>query len=309
MPTRSRSQPETWTTRRLLAWMTEAFTKKGLDSPQLQARILLAHVLGCEELKLFMDPDRPASELERAALRELVGRALKDEPIQYLVGEWRFFGLPFFVDRRVLIPRPGTETIVEHVLQHARVEPGFGGRTGEGALLADICTGSGCIAVSILKNLPGARGVATDISPDALEVARRNAERHGVADRIDLLGGDLLGPLRDHPGTRGDGSLHYLLSNPPYIPDHEWAAVAPNVRDYEPHAALRGGADGLEFIRVLVDEGPRFIRPGGLMLIEVADSTAPVALELVRGRPEMEEARILSDHEGLPRVIAGRRRR
>src|SRR5436190_70887 len=142
-------QTPAWTTRRLLAWMTEAFTKKGLESPQLQARVLLAHVLGCEELRLFLDPDRPATELERSTLRDLVARALKDEPIQYLVGEWRFFGLPFYVDRRVLIPRPATETLVEHVLQHARVEPGFGGRSGEGVLLADVCTGSGCIPVAL----------------------------------------------------------------------------------------------------------------------------------------------------------------
>src|SRR3954466_7867875 len=116
--------------------MTEAFKKKGMDSPQLQARLLMAHVIGCDDMRLFLDPDRPASELERGQLRDLVGRALKDEPVQYLIGEWRFFGLPFKVDKRVLIPRPSTETIVEHVLQHTRAEPGFGGKTGEGVVIA-----------------------------------------------------------------------------------------------------------------------------------------------------------------------------
>jgi release factor glutamine methyltransferase len=289
--------------------MTDAFKTKGLDSPQLQARVLLAHVLGCEELKLFMDPDRPASELERAALRELVGRALKDEPIQYLVGEWRFFGLPLHVDKRVLIPRPGTETIVEHVLQHARVEPGFGAGTGEGVLIADVCTGSGCIAVALLKHLPGARAIATDLSKDALEVAGKNAIRHAVQDRLDLLHGDLLAPVRDFPASRGVGSLHYLVSNPPYIPDHEWEAVKPNVREYEPELALRGGADGLDQVRRLIAEGPDLVRPGGLILIEVADSCAPAALELMRSRQGIDEARIIADFEGLPRVIVGRRAR
>lgn len=311
MSSRQHSKPrqEAWTTRRLLAWMIDAFKAKGLEAPQLQARILLAHVIGCEELRLFMDPDRPATELERATLRDLTARALRDEPVQYLVGEWRFFGLTFHVDKRVLIPRPATETIVEHVLQHARTEPGFGGRSGEGLVIADICTGSGCIAISLLKNLPGARAVATDISPEALEVARQNAQRHGVLDRLDLIAGDLLEPLAESPATRGVRSIHYLLSNPPYIPDHEWPAVAPNVKDYEPHLALRGGADGLDHIRRLIQDGPALLHPGGLIMIETADSTAAAAVELLKDRPEIEDPRILNDAEALPRVVVGRRRR
>lgn len=298
-----------WTTRRLLAWMTEAFTKRGLDSPRLQAELLLAHVIGCDRLRLYMDADRPASELERSTLRDLVSRALAHEPVQYLVGETWFFSLPFFVDSRVLIPRPATETIVEHVIQHARVDPGFGGKTGEGVLIADVCTGSGCIAIALLKNLREARAVATDISAEALEVARRNAQRHGVLDRLDLLQGDLLAPLRAFPGSRGDGQIHYLVSNPPYIPDDEWEAVAPNVRNFEPTAALRGGADGLRFVSVLIEQGPVLVRAGGQVLIEVAESTAEQALDLMRSHPLIEHAEILEDFEGRPRVILGRRRR
>ncbi len=300
---------EPWTTRRLLAWMTESFTKKGLDSARLMAELLLAHVIGCDRLRLYMDADRPASPLERDRLRELVQRAQAHEPVQYLVSEAWFFSLPFHVDRRVLVPRPGTETIVQHVLQHARVEPGFGGKTGEGLLIADVCTGSGCIAISLLKNLPGARAAATDLSADALEVAQSNAKRHGVVDRIDFLTGDLLGPLEDFPGTRGKGTVHYLVSNPPYIPDHEWDAVPPNVKNFEPAMALRGGKDGLDFIRPLIEHGPAHLRPSGLILIETADSTAAAALDLLKARPEIEQAEILEDFEGLPRAVAGRRRR
>ncbi len=299
---------ETWTTRRLLLWMTEAFKKKGLDTPQLQARILLAHVIGCEEMKLYTDPDRPASDEERNRLRELVGRALKDEPIQYLVGHWRFFGMTFKLDKRVLIPRPATETIVEHVLQHARVEPGFGGKTGEGVVIADVCTGSGCIALALLKNLPGARAVASDLSGDALDVARENAASLGLAERVDFLQGDLLAPLRDHPAARAQGTLHYLVSNPPYIPDHEWEAVEPNVKNYEPTAALRGGADGLRFVRPLLEEGPAMLRPHGLLLVEVAASTAEAAAGVLGSIPEIEDVRVLKDIEGLPRVVVGRRK-
>ncbi len=284
--------------------MTEAFTRQGLDSPRLLAELLLAHVIGCDRLRLYMDADRPASELERSTLRDLVARALRHEPVQYLVGEAWFFGLPLRVDRRVLIPRPATETIVEHVLRHARASPA----PGE-PLIADVCTGSGCIAIALLKNLPAARVVATDASAEALAVARENAARHGVADRLELLQGDLLGALASHPVAGAEGRLDYLAANPPYISDHEWEAVAPNVRDHEPALALRAGPDGLRFFRPILEAGPRHLRPGGLILIEVADSTAPEGLDLAQRHPLLEEPSILRDVERLPRVIAARRRR
>lgn len=309
--------PQTWTTRTLLAWMKDAFAKAGIDSPQLCAEMLLAHVLGCERLKLYTDPDRPATPLERQVLRDLAARALKDEPVQYLVGEGWFFSMPFLVDKRVLIPRPATATIVEHVLQHARATPGFGGepdgRFGEGVILADICTGSGCVAVAIAKHMPGVHIVATDISAGALEVTALNAERHKVAEQIDLLEGDMLKPLEEHPVARGKGSLHYLVSNPPYIPDDEWESTDPekgvqaNVKAFEPTIALRGGADGLDFVRPLLVEGPTFVRPGGLVLVEVAASRAAEAKAIAEANPMLEAVRVLKDLEGHARTIVARR--
>lgn len=312
---RSASITEPWTTRKLLAWMGEAFTKRELDSPRLLAEMLLAHVIGCERLKLYMDPDRPASPLERETLRDLVGRALKHEPVQYLAGYSWFFGLKIKVDRRVLIPRPATETIVEHVLQHARARTGNATR-GEGLLIADVCSGSGCIAIALLKNLPGARAVATEISEEAAALARENAIEQGVIDRLEILVGDLLEPLFDHPTTRGVESLDYLVSNPPYVPDDEWDAIEPNVKDHEPHMALRGGADGLDVVRRLLPPqgtdptrgASRFVKPGGLLLVEVCDSRANVALELAKANPQLVDAAILKDFEGLPRVVVARKR-
>jgi release factor glutamine methyltransferase len=296
---------DAWTTRKLLAWMSEAFTRNKLDSPRLFAELLLSHVVGCDRLKLYMDADRPASELERQTLREMVGRALKNEPVQYLVGEAWFYGMPLHVDRRVLVPRPSTETIVEQVLQHARAEPGFGGKSGEGVCFADIGTGSGAIALVLLKNMSEARALATDISADALEVARRNAQRHSLADRVEFLQGDLLGPLEDHPAGRG---LHYVVSNPPYIPDNEWDAVERNVKDYEPHGALRGGMDGLKFVRPVIEGAPKYLRAHGLLLVEIAAATAPGVLELAKGHPMLESARVEQDLEGLQRVLVARRK-
>ncbi len=287
--------------------MAGAFAKKGLDSPRLVAEMLVAHVIGCERLRLVMDPDRPASPLERQQLRDLVARALEHEPVHYLVGEKWFYGLPMKVDRRVLIPRPATETIVDTVLRHCRAQPGFGGPRGEGVVIADVCTGSGCIAVALLKYLTGARAVATDISGEALEVARENAARHGVESRVDFVHGDLLDALDQHPSTRTLGTVHYLVSNPPYIPDHEWPAVPPNVKDHEPERALRGGADGLEYVRRVIADGPGRLREGGLLLVEVADSTASRAVALAHEHPMLADVETLRDFEGLPRVVLGHR--
>ncbi len=300
--------PPAWTTRRLLAWIADALTKKGVESPRLCAELLVSHVIGCDRLRLYMDPDRPAAPLERENLRSLVARALDHEPVQYLVGEAWFFALAFKVDRRVLIPRPSSETIVEEVLQHARSEGGVGGARGEGVLLADIGTGSGCLAVALLSRLTGARGIATDLSADALALAGENARRHGVADRMDLVEGDLLDALRAHPIARARASLHYLVSNPPYIPDAEWPGVPPNVRLHEPEAALRGGGDGLDFVRRLLAEGPWFLRPRGLLLVEIAESTHAEALGLAESSPDLEGVRILEDFEGRPRVVVGRKK-
>jgi release factor glutamine methyltransferase len=294
-----------WTTRRLLAWMGEAFSAKGLDSPRLCAEILLAHVIGCDRLRLYMEADRPASPLERSELRDLVRRALEHEPVQYLTGEAWFFGLPFHVDRRVLIPRPATETIVEQVLQHARSRFGHAGETGEGLLIGDVCTGSGCVAIALARRLPEARLIATDASEEALEVARRNRARHQVVERVELIRGDLLAPLREHPIAGRDRALTYLVANPPYIPDREWEDVDANVRLHEPEMALRGGTDGLDFVRPLAEEGPDLVAPGGLILIEVAASASEEARALVEAHRRVHHAEVAFDHEGLARVVVG----
>ncbi|XAL98143.1 peptide chain release factor N(5)-glutamine methyltransferase [Phycisphaeraceae bacterium D3-23] len=286
-----------WTSKRLLAWTTRAFEQRGIDSPRVSAEMLLAHVFGVGRLKLYMDPDRPASDLERAAYRDLVERALADEPVDYLVGQAPFFSMMFKVSPAVLVPRPSTETMVEHVLQHARRTPGF-----ESPTVADVCTGSGAIAVSLARQFkrdktatgPGAV-VATDLYEDALAVARENAETHGVVELIDFRHGDLLEPL-------GNAKFSYLISNPPYIPDSEWADVAPNVKDHEPTHALRGGVDGLDLIRPLIAGALAHLRDPGQLVVEIASvqKDAVIALAAEAG---LRHATVLVDHEHLPRVL------
>lgn len=295
----ARSVARQWTTRELLAWLVEAFSKAGLDSPRLLADMLLTHTLGVQRLDLYTSPDRPASESERAALRALAARALRHEPVQYLVGEAWFFGLPLCVDRRALIPRPSSETIVEAVLQSL-------GREGRSRALriADICTGSGALGVALLVNLPNATAALTDISGEALNLARTNIARHGLDGRVELLEGDLTEPISTR---RAEAPLDVLVSNPPYIPDEEWPAVPPNVKHHEPHLALRGGPGGLTLVRRLLEEAPATLRPGGELLIEIAASSAEAALDLARGRPGLRDARVLPDCDGMPRVLAARR--
>ncbi|MEO1235225.1 MAG: peptide chain release factor N(5)-glutamine methyltransferase, partial [Planctomycetota bacterium] len=250
-----------WTTRKLLAWTTRHFEDRGVDSPRVAAEMLLGHVLGVERLRLYMEPDRPASPDERDTFRGLVARAGRHEPVDYLIGKAPFFSLELAVSPAVLVPRPSTETIVEYVLQRERQT------SRDDLAIADVCTGSGAIAVALAKHLPAATFVATDLSEDALAVARQNAEAHGVADRIDFRHGDLLAPLDDQ-------RFDYLLSNPPYISDAEWVEVPANVKDYEPTMALRGGVDGLDCLRPLVAGAAEHMLAGAEVLLEFAASQA-----------------------------------
>ena len=302
---------QTWTTRDLLAWMNDAFVKKDLDSPRRMAEMLMAHVLGTERLKLYMDPDRPCTPLERDALRGLVKRALDHEPIQYLVGEESFFTMMFKVDHRVLIPRPSTLTIVEEVLQHARKNPDAHtlreSDAGVGIMIADVCTGSGCIAAALAKHLPGARVVASDISQDALDCAKENIKLHELSDRVELVHGNLLEPIEHHPVAGSAGSLRYIVSNPPYIPDSEWDSVEPNVKDHEPTIALRATNDGMEFVAPLIERAPKLLSAGGMLLIELASIRARDALALAMDHPMLTQQRIAKDSDGLDRVLVATR--
>ncbi len=294
--THSSAQSEHWTTRRLLKWMHDHFTAKQVDSPRRVGEMLLAHVINCDRMRLYMEVDRPASPLELIRLRELVARASKHEPVQYLVGHEWFFKREFEVDPSTLIPRPSTETVVEHVLQWNRTS----GVTTP--LLADVGTGTGCIAISLAAEISDARIVATDIISSVIELASRNAERHGVADQIDFTVGSLLEPLNTGPpGKRFD----VICSNPPYISDAEWADLEPNVKDYETESALRAGDDGLQFIRPLIEHAKPLLHKHGQLVIEIAHSQRMEVLQIAKAAG-FANASVLKDHEGLWRVLVAR---
>ncbi|MAY75152.1 MAG: protein-(glutamine-N5) methyltransferase, release factor-specific [Phycisphaerae bacterium] len=285
-----------WTTRELLDWMSGAFKTAAIDSPRRSAEELLAHVIGCERMRLYMDIDRPASPAERDELRGLLRRALAHEPLQYLIGQWAFFGMPIKCDARALIPRPETETLVEHVLQHGRREDATPLRR-----IADICTGTGCIALALAKHLREAEVVATDVSADALALAQENAEILGLSERIDFREGDLLAPL-------GEERFDLITANPPYISDREWEDVEPNVKDHEPTLALRGGGDGLDLVRRLIDRAWERLEAGGWLVMETASSHAHEARDLCDLSGRYEATGVLDDLAGLPRVVVARRK-
>ena len=284
---------QSWTTRTLLAWIADRFAAAGLDSPRLSAEILLTHVVGGDRLGLYTDPDRPATDAERDRLRDLVKRALDHEPVQYLVGAWSFYGVELATDARALIPRPSTETLVERVLTEAKSTP-IG-------TLVDLCTGSGCVAIALARHLPETRVIATDVCAQALSLAAENVERAGLADRVELREGPLLDPIA------GEGPFDAIVSNPPYIPDREWADVEANVKNHEPHKALRGGSDGLDLVRPILDEAPGLLTPGGLLAVELAASHARTVLRSAERDGRLEDAQLLRDHEGLDRVLVARR--
>ena len=294
-PTEPGASRVAWTSRRLLEWTSQYLERKGIDHARLATEMLLAHVLGVERIKLYLDLDRPASELERAAFRELVARAAAKEPVDYLIGQTPFFSMMLRVDRSVLIPRPSTEALVEHVIQHARRTPGFGA-----PVIADIGTGSGAIAIALAKHIPHCRVLATDLSGPALELAATNAKEHCVSDRIDFMQGDLLAPLS---GRR----VRYLVSNPPYISDREWDAVASNVKDYEPESALRGGLDGLAYLRPIIEHAYEYLEGPAQVVVEISSSQKQLVLELIEQAKWLSNGHVLVDHEGLPRVAVADR--
>ena len=242
-----------WTTLSVLDWTTQRFNEAGITSARLEAQILLAHVLGCSRVQLYTGFDKPLGEAELASYRGLIKQRLAGSPVSYLVGETEFWGLPFHVEPSVLVPRPDTETVIE-VVRVARPDRAAPCR------ILDLCTGSGVIAVSLAREYPSAQVVATELSPQAAALARRNAARNGVADRVEIRDGDLFAPVA---GERFD----VIAANPPYIASAVIPTLAAEVR-CEPQIALDGGADGLAFYGRIAAEARDHLAPGGVIVLE-----------------------------------------
>lgn len=284
------SATETWTIRRVLDWTKGHFEKQDVDEPRLTAEILLSHVLTLPRVKLYMDLDRPLTKDELATYRGLIQRRLAGEPTQYLVGSKEFYGRKFQVDARVLIPRSETELLVEAALRQVKKD--------EPARVLDVCTGSGCIAVSIAAERPQASVWAVDLMADALEVAKKNAETHQVDGRVTFFQGDLLGSLP------AGATFDVIVSNPPYVKTGDLATLQREVQK-EPRVALDGGADGVQLIARLVTDALPRLKPGGLLAMEIGEDEGVATKELLV-RAGYHDVKIEKDLARHDRIAIGR---
>jgi release factor glutamine methyltransferase len=297
---------------------TEFLAKKGVESPRLQTELLLAHLLKLPRLRLYLEFERTLTDAQVNELREMVRRRGQREPLQHITGSTSFCGFEIAVNRHALVPRPETELLAEsgweflskleqspHLAGGHPLPAGRGEGRGEGRVAFDFGTGTGCIAIALAAKCPSAKIVATDISPDALALARENAVRHNVAERIEFLQGDGFAALQNvgqasclFPSekkkleTGGTPVLRFdlIISNPPYIPSAEITTLQSEVRDFDPRGALDGGVDGLDFYRKLAMEAKPFLKPGGKIMLEFGDGQADVLRKIFEAEKWIVEA-------------------
>lgn len=278
---------EKWDVLKVLNWTKGYLAEKGVENPRLEAEWMLCEALSLDRVGLYLNFDKPLSEAELAAFRGMVSRRGKREPLQYILGTQEFMGLEFQVTPAVLIPRHDTEVLVTEAVKRG---------AAAGSIL-DIGTGSGCVAIALAKSLPDAEVCSVDVSGDALAVARGNAERNGAT--VHFFHGSLFEPFA---GRHFD----MVISNPPYIPNHELATLQHEVRGFEPMGALDGGADGLDFYRRITADAPGHLNPGGWLLFEVGAGQAPRVLGLLKSGGFTEETFTQTDPAGIERVVGGR---
>lgn len=291
---------KSWIVRDLLHVTAEYLEKKGIDSPRLTAEILLAHKLNVDRVTLYLNFDQPLTENELTGYRTLIKRRLQREPVQYIIGIQEFWSLEFVVTPQVLIPRHETELLVEQAIERLKAFPAVENHTPR---ILDLGTGCGAIAISLAKEVQQTKIWATDISAGALKLARLNAEKHGVTDKIRFIQGNLWEPLLDQGVT-----FDIILSNPPYIASEEFKGLSPEVRDYEPRLALDGREDGMTYIQTIILEAPAFMNPGGWIMLEMAPGQTGKALELIGEIKEYGEKTRIKDYSRLYRVVMAQRK-
>lgn len=278
--------------RTILRRTTHDLTACGSPSPRLDAEVLLMHLLKTDRLRLITHSGKTLTEAEVARYSRWVERRCQGEPVSYIVGEKEFWSLCFEVNREVLIPRPETECLIEEVLGAPVPEAG--------PRIIDIGTGSGVIGVVLAREIPAARVVATDISNGALEVARRNAVRHGVADRMEFILGDL--------SATASGVFDIIVSNPPYIADAAYPLLPGGIRAFEPREALIAGPEGIDFHRRIIREGAHRLKAGGWVFLEIGEGQQGPVEALFRETGFYDTIRFRRDYGGIERVAAARRK-
>ena len=286
---------EAWTIFRMILWSADYLAEKGVDNSRLDAEWLLADALEVERLQLYLQYDRPLTPAERAAFKPLLRRRAGREPLQYILGRTAFRELDLVTDPRVLVPRPETEVLVEEVLGWAAARPG-----GLGTVW-DVGTGSGAVALSLAVEGVCERIVATDVSSAALEVAEENARRHGADGKVEFRRGVLFEALK------ADERFDVVVANPPYVEKGQRSHLEPEVRDWEPAAALFAGVDGLDVIRPLIAGAADRVLPEGLLALEVGTGQESRVVDLIDETRAFGPARVRRDLSGRPRIVMAER--
>jgi release factor glutamine methyltransferase len=289
---------ESWTIGRLLSWTVDYLGRHGAENPRLDAEVLLAEARGCRRIDLYAAYGEEADEKTRTAFRELVRRRAEGTPVAYLVGHREFYALDFEVTPDVLVPRPETELLVVALLDRVKK----GSESGAAIAVADVGTGSGVLAICAAKYVPSAHVTAIDISAPALAVARRNAAKHGVAERIEFVESNLFANVRP------DRKFDYIVSNPPYVSTAEMAALPTDVRQHEPDVALRAGESGTAVIEPLLDQAATRLKAGGVFLMEVSPMIAARVEELLQQTAVFALGPTIRDLAGHPRVVQATKR-
>jgi release factor glutamine methyltransferase len=284
---------EAWTVGRVVSWAADDFRRRGIESPRFEAELLLAHALRIDRMHIIIEPARPLDEGELARYRDLIRRRRAGEPVAYIRGEKEFYGRVFHIDKRVLVPRPDTEILVETALRRT-TSSSMGGR------YLDLCTGSGCVAVSLARERPTCKVFAVDLSAEALAVAEDNAIRLGAIFPMVFLHGDLYEPLAPFSGLR----FELVTANPPYITESDFATLPSDVRGFEPRLALTGGPDGLAVLRRVVSGARARLRPGGVLAVEVGSGQSE-AVKSLFAEAAFAEIAVDKDYGGHERVVSG----
>lgn len=280
---------KTWHVIDLIEWTTEYFERHEIPTPRLDAELLLGHLLQKSRLQLYLSFEMPVFQEALSKFRELIKRRVDHTPVSYLTNHKEFMSLNFYVDSRVLIPRPETETLVETVLQHQR----------DSCRFVEIGTGCGAIAISFSHHRPDWELVATDLSKEALEVAQQNALTHNCADQLTFLQGDLFEPLRELPNPRFD----WIASNPPYVGTDEASILPIDVREHEPEVALFAGPDGLDIIRRIVTDAPQFLNADGKLILEIGSTQSHAVQDLIKSQPAYKHCEVIKDYADIERVL------
>lgn len=286
-----------WTIQKLLNWITERFTQRGIESPRLSAELLLSYVLAMKRIELYTQFDKVVGKKQLDELHEFVERAGQGEPIAYLISKTEFYSLELDITSECMIPRPETELLVERAIEFLRT------RSGK-QFVCDLCTGSGCVAVAVGRNYATTEIIATDVCDAALKVAEKNIEKHGLKDRVKLLCGDLFDPIMPQLDV---GKFDLIVCNPPYVSAPEFERLERGVRDYEPRVALFAGEDGLDIYRRICEKVDEFLKPDAALMLEVGYRQGRAVKELLEKAGCFNEITVEKDPHDNDRVVTAKR--